>query len=421
MGAIESILQAVAIPPMAQVTQLFDGEKIDDIPAALRAQLNRPEIAGSLHPGMRVAITAGSRGISGYQEILRGIVSFVKEMGADPFIIPAMGSHGGASASGQLRILESLGITEDTVGAPIRATMEVSHLADLPDGTPVYIDKFAYEADGIIVVNRIKPHTSFHGTIESGLHKMMAVGLGKQYGADIIHDRGTPNMPETIPLFGQCILEHANILFGVGTVENAYDQLCILEAISPKDIPAREPELLKLAKAKMARVYFENLDILLVDQVGKDISGAGMDPNITHTYPEDSAEPRTGRAIRVVVFDLSQRTHGNPLGLGGADITTTRAINKVDRQEGYPNMLTIGLPIRMPMYFDSQKQAIQAAIKTLPVTRRDNPRIVRIRDTLHLSQIQISQALLEEARQHPLVRVEKEPQPLSFDREDNLF
>ena len=233
---VNALLRDIPLPRMYRVRQVFDTERVKDPAAALKCELGRPEIRETVKRGMRIAVTAGSRGIDNIVLILRETVAFLKEMGAEPFIIPAMGSHGGATAEGQVAILHSLGITEESVGCPIRATMEVKVLTHLEDGTPVHMDRYAMEADGVVVVNRVKPHTGFRGRYESGLFKMMTVGLGKQKGAEMTHGRGRLRMGETIEMCGNAYLDHANILFGVATVENSFDKTWKLAALTGQEI-----------------------------------------------------------------------------------------------------------------------------------------------------------------------------------------
>jgi len=422
-NAIHRILEREQIPKMAKVRQYFPSEKIGDVPLAVKKALHRPEIMAKIRPGMSVAVTAGSRGISNMPLILAETVAFVREMGGNPFLIPAMGSHGGAAAVGQARILADYGITEDTIGAPIRATMETKQIGVLPDGTPVFIDKYAAEADGIIVVNRIKPHTGFRGKYESGLFKMMAIGLGKQYGAEKVHGRGAKEMGESIELFGRAILTGSNILFGLATIENAFDRTHTVVSLTPSEIIEKEPEYLALAKSLMAKIYFDRLDLVIVDYFGKNISGGGVDPNITFTYKQTSGISCAQKARQVIVLDLTEESCGNAHGVGVLDIITRRFFDKIDLTKTYVNSLTTGgteVP-RIPMIMDNQKLAIKAGIKCAVGADKDRLRVVRIRDTMHLDEIYISEALMLEARSNPSVEVLEEPQSLVFNESGDLF
>ncbi len=418
---VNALIQGEVIPRMVTVRQRFEASKLEDPAAALRKQLER--VRQTIRPGMTVAVTAGSRGIDHIDLLLRETVQFIRSAGGEPFLVPAMGSHGGAVAEGQLALLESFGITEETMGCPIRASMEVDQFASLPDGTPVYIDRFAHAADGIVVVNRVKPHTGFRGPHESGLYKMMCVGLGKQKGAETVHNRGRRRMGETIQLMGQQFLEKTNILFGVAILENAFDQTYRLFALLPEEIPEREPALLAEARDLMPRIMPERLDVLVVDWMGKNISGTGMDPNITKSFAHDYGISREGRARKIAVLDLTEQSHGAAVGIGSADTTTRRLLEKMDPNTTYPNLLTTGGTdsAKIPMVFDDQRLAIQAAIKTAVGADRANLRMVRIRDTLHLETIQISEALARELQDDPQFEFLSGPEELPFNENGDLF
>ena len=424
MGAIQSLLQDVPVPQMVRIRQKFDDTHIpvEQIPRVLREQLSRPEIAGSIPAGGEVAITAGSRGVANIVLIIRTIADFVKEKGAVPFVVPAMGSHGGATAEGQLAILESYSITEESIGCAIRSSMETVQIGTTPDGKPVRIDKYAAEADGIIVAGRVKPHTAFRGPYESGLMKMMTIGLGKQYGASIVHAAGFEHFAEDIPKYGTAILKNARVLFGVGILENAYDKTRELHALTPQEIIEKEPELLVKAKAYMPRICFDSCDVLVVDEIGKDISGDGMDPNISGRFCTDCASGGID-AQRVAVLDLTAASHGNANGLGLADVTTRRMLNKMDFEATYPNTITnkITETMKIPMVMGSDKLAIQMALRTCFGVDEAVPRVVRIQNTMKLEYIEISEAMLEVAKRNPQIEIVSEAAPLPFDEEDNLL
>ncbi len=417
------LLSSVTVPKMVKVRQIFENKKITDLHGALQETLNTEKITTQIKPGMSIAITSGSRGIDNIAAITRQVVDFLKEKGANPFIVPAMGSHGGAVAEGQIEVLESFGITEESMGCPIKASMEVDVLAKMPDGTEVYIDKFAHSADGIVVINRIKPHTGFRGSYESGLFKMMTVGLGKQKGAETVHNRGRLKMGETIEFGGNAYLEHANVLFGVAIVENAFDKTYKIQALTPEEIKSQEPKLLLEAKNLLPRIMFENLDVLIIDNMGKNISGTGMDTNITKSFSYESKISREGRAKKIVVLDLTPESHGSAVGLGTADITTHRLFEKMDLNTTYPNLLTTGGTdsAKIPMMFESQNLAIKAAIKTVIGVKEEQMKIVRIKDTLHITDIEISESLLDEAKQNENIEILTAPYELSFDSHGNLF
>ena len=420
---VNALLRDIRLPRMVKVRQVFDDTRIEDVSGALRAQLERPEIKETVRPGMSIAITAGSRGIDNIALIIKETIDYLKSLGAEPFIVPAMGSHGGAVAEGQVAILKNFGITEEAMGCPIRATMEVDVFARLEDGTPVHIDRCAHEADGIVVINRIKPHTGFRGRYESGLYKMMTVGLGKQKGAETTHGRGRLKMGETIERSGNAFLEHTNILFGVATIENSFDRTYGLYAMTKEEMRELEPVYLEKARALLPRLMIEYADVLVVDYMGKNISGTGMDTNITKSYTHGYGISRDGRAKRIAALDLTDETHGAAVGFGQADVTTQLLFEKIDFNTTYPNLLTSGGTdsAKIPMVLDNQRLAIQAAIKTAAGADKDHIKLIRIRDTLHITEIEISEALLAAAQAHPQMEVISGPYELEFDENGNLF
>jgi len=406
---------------MARVKQTFEDNALKDIPGVIAQEFQKPEIAGRIKPGMSIAITSGSRGVAHIAEITKEIVKQIQKLGGKPFIFPAMGSHGGATAEGQREMLEGYGITEKTMGVPIKSSMETVVIGHTPEGKPVYIDKNAAEADGVVVVGRIKPHTAFRGTWESGLLKMMVIGMGKQKGAESCHDEGFGRMAHNVEVYADVIMSKANILFGVGIVENAFDNTCLIEAILPDHFKKREAELLKIARELMPKILIPKFDILIVDQIGKNFSGDGADPNITGTYctPYATGGPEFQR---YVILDLSDETHGNAIGIGMADFTTRRAFDKTDFDATYPNALTstVVSGVKMPMVLKSDREAIQAALFCCTGIDKSKPRIVRIKNTSHIDTIMVSEALIEEARRNSQMQVLEEPKELSFDRQGNL-
>ena len=426
MGSVNDLLQETALPSGVWVEQHFPGYRLEHAPSALKEKFLASDIRSLVHPGMRIAVTAGSRGLSDYAPILIGLVQLLLECGAKPFIIPAMGSHGEATAEGQRKLLEGYGITEETMGIPILSSMEVVQAGVTETNEPVWIDRNAWEADGIVLFNRIKPHTGFRGEYESGLIKMAAIGLGKQKGAETVHSGGPAKMSERVRMFGIRAIQLSKVLFGVATIENAYDQVCDIGVWNVPEILEQEPLFLKRAKSMMPRIFFEHLDVLVVDRIGKNISGPGMDPNITHTYlPGALIDPelRAKRAERVVVLDLTEESHGAAMGIGMADVTTQRFFRKMDRDATYPNCLTGGVTVsaKIPMFFDNDRLAIQAAVKTLTGPEKHGIRMVRIQDTLHLGKIWISEALREEAETHPDVTILSNVEPVAFQADGNLF
>jgi hypothetical protein len=414
-------------PRMVEVRQRIEAPKIDDYVSEIRGELRRKGIGERVRPGSRIAITAGSRGIAHYPEILATVVEEVKGAGGEPFLIPAMGSHGGATPEGQLRVLMSLGITPETVGAPIKASMEVEEIGRLDDGTPVYMDRIARRADGIIVVGRVKPHTDFKGRIESGLMKMMAIGLGKQKGAETIHGRGPEGYHRLIPEAARMMMRRAPIILGLAIVENARHEIAMVKALEPQEIEAEEERLLVRAKELMARLPFEEIDVLIVDEIGKNISGTGMDTNVIGRFwLPGEAEPRAPRIRRIVVLDLSEETHGNAIGIGLADFTTARVFSKIDYQETFVNSLTACSPetARIPIHLPSDREAIAMALRTCWLADPKDARVVRIRNTLELERFWISESLLEAVRMDrelsERIEVLGEPREFQFDVLGNL-
>jgi hypothetical protein len=353
--------------------------------------------------------------------LTRTLIEEIKAVGAEPFIVPSMGSHGGATAEGQRDVLRHLGISEETMGAPILSSMEVVEIDRLPNGLPVYVDKYAYEADAIVVINRVKPHTAFRGPIESGIMKMIAIGLGKQKGAEACHQLGFKYMAENVPAMARIMIEKLPIVFGVALVENAYDQTCIVELLPAERIEEREKELLEEAKRRMPRILFDQIDVLVIDYIGKNISGDGMDPNVTGRYPTPYAHGGPD-VSKMVVLDLTEETKGNANGVGTADFTTQRLVDKMDREATYANGLTstVCAPTKIATTLENDLYAIKAAIKTCNILDYTKCRLVRIRDTLHLGEIEISVNMLDEARRHPDIEILSEPYHWQFDDEGNL-
>lgn len=419
-GVVSQLLAGVPIPPMFLAEQTFPRPVIppEEIPAAVAAQLSQEPFRSKLRPGMQVAITAGSRGIANVALITKSIVDFVRACGAVPFIVPAMGSHGGATAEGQLEVLESYGITPETMGCEIRSSMEVVELGVSDTGMPVYLDKNAYESDGIIVSCRLKPHNAFRGPYESGPCKMMTVGLGKQRGAERVHAAGMDHIGENIPSMAKVVLEKAPILFAIPCLENAYDETCILEAIDKDDILAREPELLKKAFGLMPSLLVEECDVLIVDETGKNYSGTGVDPNITGTFSTEYAHGGV-KVQRTCFLDLSEASHGNSLGVGLASVITKRFFDKIDLEKMYPNCITstVLASARIPCIVASDKEAIQMCIRTCNGIDQSKARVIRIPNSLHIGRIMLSAAYYDDVKagKWPGVTACSEPEALRFD------
>jgi hypothetical protein len=421
MSLIRELLDGLALPRMVPVRQQFAAAEISDVPAALRKELRRPDIARRVKPGMRIAVGVGSRGVAEIAPIVSVTIAELKRLGADPFIVPAMGSHGGATPLGQIQVLARLGVTEETAGCPIISSMEVVEVGVLDNGLAVLVDQRAYQADGIIVINRVKAHNAFSGSHESGLVKMITIGLGKQKGADAAHALGFRYMTDLNVEMAKVKLAKLPILFGVATVENAYDRVAKIVAIPAEQIIEAERKLLAEAKANMASLLLQPLDILVVDHLGKEFSGGGMDPYITGRAPTPYVQPGP-TATRVVVLDVTDRSHGNCCGVGMADITTRRLFNKMDVEYTYGNVLTsTGIAsARVGLIMDSDRLAIQAAIKTCHAPDLSRIRMARIANTLHVGDIYISETMLQEAREHPSMDICGDPQPWQFDAGGNL-
>lgn len=422
MSIVETLLENVSIPRFVKVRQHFSDDRIpsENIPEEVRTALSRSVIAEKIKPGKRICLTCGSRGIDNIVSIIAAVAAFCKEQGAKPFAIPAMGSHGGATAEGQLNVLHSLGINEESIGCPIFATMETACIGKTEEGEPVYIDRFAAESDGIIVINRIKPHTSFRGTYESGLMKMMAIGLGKQKGAETCHADGFPQMHHKVPLFGKAILRNAPVLFGVGILENAFDHTAQIHALTSEEIIEKEPELLKKAFGLMPSIGFQECDVLIVDEIGKNISGCGMDPNISGVF---AIPGMTGgiQAQRRCILSLTEETHGNGYGMGAADAVTKRLFDQLDLEQIYPNSITstsLGFS-KIPIIMPNDRAAIALCIRTCNKIDKTAPRIIRIRNTLALNEMEISEACIPELKDN--MQIESEPYSLPFDEEGNLL
>lgn len=422
MEFIEKALAQVEFPRIVKVRQHFDPAHIPHVPTAVREGVSELKGYRRIRPGQRIAITAGSRGVDRMPEVLRTVVDMVKERGAHPFLIPAMGSHGGATAEGQRNMLSGLGITEEAMGAPILASMEVELIAHISDGRPVYVDRFAHEADGIIVVNRVKNHTGFRGDYESGLMKMMTIGLGKQYGARNYHSIGFKYMARTIAEVGSTVLEREKILFGVGVIENGHGRLAKISCLEPEEIPVVEKELLKIAHAYLPRPFFDRADVLVVQEMGKDISGTGMDSNVIGRYNNEYVSSPEICYTRLVVLDLTEHTNGNGNGMGFADYMTRRMFQKLDLEQTYPNVITSAHPmtVRIPMILETDRLAIAAAIKACLVPEGQPPKVGFIQNTKDLDTVYISESLLEEAEACPHVEPVGSPFPIPFAPDGSL-
>lgn len=421
MSAMDELLKDVPLPRMVKAVQEFERPAVVDIEDEMTRKLREGRYLASLRPGMSVAVTAGSRGITNMPLIIRTIVREVRSAGGVPFIFPAMGSHGGATAEGQKAILEGLGITEEYVEAPIRATMETIELGVSANGRPVYLDQYADGADAIILVNRIKPHTGFRGDYESGLCKMCAIGMGKQRGAAFCHAEGFGYMAENIPAIAAVTLAKKNVLCAVGILENAWHETAQIEIMRKDEVLEKEPPLLRRAWTLMPRILLDEFDVLILDEIGKNISGTGFDTNVVGRYntPFAFGGPKI---TRVLALDITDASNGNGNGLGMLDMTTMRAYEKFSMDQTYPNSITSTVPltVKIPMVLKNDRQAIQAAIRTCNVAP-DEVRMVRIKNTLSLNEIQISESLVVEASHRPEMKIIGVPSDWSFNAAGNLF
>jgi len=380
---------------MTRVSQTFPSPGACDVYQELRRQFADPDIVRRIPRGRKVAVAVGSRGIAKIAEITALVVRLLRDRGADPFIVPSMGSHGGATAEGQTEVLASLGITETDVGAPIVSSMDVVELGHLADGSGVYWDRRAFEAGAAVVIGRVKPHTAFRGRIESGLIKMAVIGVGKQRGAHAMHAPGFGRFAARLLEGWEIVRAKAPLLFGVATVEDAYDIPVEIAVVPPEAFLDREPPLLERARSLMPRLPVQDIDVLIVQEIGKNISGDGMDPNITGRYPTPFASG--GPVIRkIVVLDLTAETHGNANGIGLADFVPQRVLEKIDLAATYMNALTstVTESIRLPAIMATDRDAVEAAVLAAPVPAEGQPRIVYVQNTLALGDLAVSEAVL---------------------------
>jgi Lactate racemase N-terminal domain len=411
-------------PKMYRIRQKFEGPAVADIPAAVRAELARVDVASMIKPGQTVALTAGSRGVANIAMIIKAAADYLKTIGAKPFVIPAMGSHGGGTADGQLDGLRHYGITEDSMGVPLRATMEVVQIGETPDGIPVWLDKYASEADHIGVINRVKPHTDFSGAIESGLFKMMTIGLGKYHGAQHYHRANVQyGYEHVIRTVGRTVLKHARIAFGLGVIENGYDQTAVIRAIPTSQFEETELELQALSKKLAARLPFDFIHLLIIEEMGKNISGAGMDTKVIGRIMNIIEQPpKHPRILRIYVRDLHDDSYGNATGVGLADFVSRRLVHKIDPTATYINCLTGLSPesARIPITFDTDREAVDAALGTIGLVNPEEARIVRIKNTLLVEELDVSAALLPEVKQRDTLEILWGPKGLMFDGHGGL-
>lgn len=412
-------------PDIFRIRQTFERPIVTDISAEVESQLIALTLKGSISPGDTVAITAGSRGIANIHLIIKAIVDHFKGLGAKPFIVPAMGSHGGGTAEAQRGIIEGYGITEEFCGCPIKASMETIIVCNAAEGFPVHFDKYASEADHVVVCGRVKPHTNFFGDIQSGLMKMMLIGLGKHNGARIYH-RAIKDYPfgQIVRSVGTEVLAKCNVIAGVGIVENAYDETAKIKAVAPHEFEEREKELLVLAKQWLPRLPFDTCDLLLVDQIGKNISGTGLDTNVVGRkdgwhLPGANETPK----VRLIgIRGLTEETHGNGCGIGNVEFALTRAVEQTNLEITRINCLTGGeaAGAAIPINYPTDREVLNAALPLIGLTAPSDAKLMWIQDTLHVSEMECSVAYLEEARQRDDLEIIVEPRPLPLDRNGML-
>ena len=396
----------VKLSKMLKVNQNFKDDRIEDVEASVSEIFAQEKISSLIHPGQKIAVAVGSRMIDRIQNIVKQIVTELKARGAEPFIVTAMGSHGGGTPEGCKRILEDFGITEESVGAPIKADMDVVKVGTTEGGIDVYMDKNAYEADMTILVNRIKPHTEFTGRYESGICKLSTIGLGRHVGCTSLHKGGTLNFDTIIPQAAKVIFDSANIGFAVGIIENAFDKVKHIEGMTKDEVFDREPELLKIAKASMPSIGIPEIDVLVIGEIGKDISGFGMDPNIVGLIGPKAEEPGVPKIGKVIVLRLSEKSHGNACGIGLADLTTKEVYDNIDFESTYANSFACDGSFGywteyIPIVMTDEQEAIAGAVKMLRITEPEKCRIVKIKNTLNLLEMEVSENLREVLEQNP--------------------
>jgi hypothetical protein len=407
---------------MASVLQKFDGTEVEDIPVAIHEVLNSVKFTDLIQAGKRIGITCGSRGIKNYLLLIRELVKYVKDLGGIPFLIPAMGSHGGATAEGQIELLKGFGITEESCECHIISSMDTVVVGKTDSGRDVYMSKDAWESDGIILLNRIKAHTSFQGAYESGLLKMATIGLGKRKGADACHSNGYDIFGKILPKYGEIVLKSGKIILGLGIIENAFDKICDIHALLPEEILEQEPNLLLKAKERQAKLNFKNCDVLIIDQIGKEISGAGVDPNVIGRY---FAKDMSGgiNARMISILDLTEQSHGNFIGTGFADFITKRIVEKMNFDVTYANILTCYRSggAYIPLIMDSDIHCIQASLSFCVGVDPLKAKIIRVKNTLDLTRISVSEAMLDEVKSSDILELLCEPDFLQFDTNGNLW
>ena len=413
-------LVTVPMPHWIRVRQRFDSPAGINIAESVRNEFAKPKIRDFLRPGLSVAVGVGSRGIASLTTLVKETIDALKAADCAPFIVPAMGSHGNATAAGQVALLADYGVTEKEMGVPIRATMEAELIGQLSTGLPLYFDKHALDADLVVPICRIKPHTGFRGGIESGITKMLGIGFGKHIGAQAMHQRGFKMMAAHLLEAQELLLRNTPFGFGIAAVENAYKQTSLVEAIPALALATREPQLLQLARSWMARLPMEHLDVLVVYEIGKNISGVGMDPNITGRYFNDVESDM--QVQRIVVLNLTPATHGNAQGIGMADVTTERVVRQIDLNAMWVNATTSGaLPnSRIPIFMPHDRAAIQLAIKTCGQADFGQAQVAWIHNTAELGVFYAAEALWATLAGNPTLSQDGAPTPIPFNPDGSL-
>lgn len=420
MSFIDDTLRVIPLPKVVKVRQTFDKHALENPSKILKKQLTGLDAFQSIKVGERIAITGGSRGIDCIDELTRVLCDMVKSKGAHPFIVPAMGSHGGATAEGQIEMLSTFGISRETMDVPIVSSMETTEIGCTSDNRPVYMDKNAYEADGVILINRVKAHTSFRGKYESGLMKMMAIGLGKQKGAQNYHQTGFKQLPLIIEEVGNIVLNTGKIRFGVALIENGYNKLNHVECIAPERIPEREAELLLQSYKTLPLPFFRNVDVMIIQEIGKNISGTGHDPNVTGRYNNEHFKGEI-HTEKLGILNLCEASHGNANGVGMGDFITQKLFKAIDVEQTYPNSLTSTSAItsKIPIVLKNDLQVFQASIKTSCITDYTKVRLAILKNTKDLEFIYVTQNMMEEAECSGM-EILTDPFDIKFNEEGNM-
>jgi len=413
----------MSFPPIARVRQSIPQPLVADVPGTVRRLIRESRLRERVPAGGTVAVGVGSRGIMAIPAVAKAAVDTLKELGFRPFLVAAMGSHGGATADGQRELLAGYGITPEAMGAEVRTDMDAAVLGTNPVGLPIYFDRNALGADGIVLLNRVKPHTDFHADHESGILKMLVIGLGKREGAAQVHKLGLRGLTEVLPAVGRFLVEHTKFALGLAIVENADDQPAEVVAIEPESIFAVEPELLARARALMGRLPFDQIDVLVVGELGKNYSGAGMDPNVIgRLYVETRPDFDRPVITRLAALDLSDESHGNAVGIGFADLTTDRLVAKIDPVAFRINVLTACMleRARIPITLPTDREVFRAALDTCWRIDPAEARLVIIPNTLEVKALWISPALEAEARADPHLAIETDFGPIPFRADGTL-